>query len=150
MNAGIATQATHLTREETKLGEWRTIKRTLTRTVSSLVVKQGFWEKHAWLQATLVFGLFLCSAGAGVNWYEWAGGRAPVYVPLLWSLPVVGIFAVVPRRRVLIFAVLGLYVIYGVKAMFLDREPRAGYIVGAAMILLLVLLITTPSDWDSK
>ena len=147
MKAEMGLQPGRLAREVTKLPQWRTMKGRILRMASVLAVKRETWERHSWLQAVLVFGFFLSSAGAGVNWYEWAAGRGTLHLPLLWSLPIVGILAVVPRRRVLVFAVLGLYVIYGLKAVLLNREPRAWYLVAAAAVLLVLLLITTPRDW---
>jgi hypothetical protein len=117
-----------------------------TRLMSLLTLKRKTWQRHPYLRGILVAFLFISSAAALGHWYLWATGQDPLRTPILWTVVSVVAFATVPRKRVLIFGVLGLYTVYGLKAVFLNREPRAWYLVGAAAVLLAILVLTTPRD----
>ena len=75
----------------------------------------------------------------------WLTSTTPLHIAVLWTLPVIGVIVVVPKRRTLIGAVLVINVLYGLKAATLDREPRAIYVVGIAVALLILLFASTAS-----
>lgn len=69
-------------------------------------------------------------------------GDVPGYVPALWTLgtAVVGSFA--PKWKITLIAALGMWAVLSLKAVLLDREPRAIYIAGIACALIIALLLT--------
>ena len=125
----------------------RMLHRALGLCASGFGIKREVLARHTWIPTVLAIGFFLSAAAALGNWYLWATGNEAVHVPLLWTLLAFVIIVLEPRRRVLIFAVLGLYVVYGLKVVLLNQEPRAWYLVGAAAALLVLLVVTAPRDW---
>ncbi len=120
----------------------------LLRSTSVFSLKPEAWERHKRLRGGLVAGLFICSVLAAAKWYDWAHGNSVLYVPVLWTTASVLIVLVSPKRRILVAGCLFVYMFYSAKALLLHQEPRAALTMGiVAVILLAVLLLTTPSNW---
>jgi hypothetical protein len=93
---------------------------------------------------TAVYGLlifFSSYLSYGRSW-QWLHGEVPAYVPLLWILGTVLVVRIAPKWKVALFAALGIWALLGLKAVLLDREPRAIYITAIACALILGLLLT--------
>lgn len=117
---------------------------TLDRILSALALKHDDWTRRDWLEVLLGLALFFGSVVALGDWYRFAHGEVSLLIPIAWSLIPLAALLLAPRKRVLILGALGLCVAYGVKAGLLDRDPRAWYVVGTALVLAVIVLASTP------
>lgn len=150
-----------------KINSSKNAERVLTGvTFSGFVFSVATW--HWWLEhkvglyawafcvlATLVLGLIAPNrnvafaifvfAGSyisvGRTW-QWFHGEMPGYVPLLWVLGTALVVSLTPKWKIASGAALGMWALLGLKAVLLDREPRAIYITAIACALILGLLLT--------
>ncbi len=83
--------------------------------------------------------LFIASVLAVGNWWKLAQGVVHFYVPVLWSLATLVLVLVATERKAMIFMVLGGWILYSLKALILDREPRALLIVIVAFLIALIV-----------
>jgi len=119
----------------------------LLRLASFFPLKREHWDRHKGLRGWLGAALFICSLLATAKWYDWAGGRSPFYVPILWTLAMALIILAAPRRRILVASCLLVYVFYSAKALILRQEPRAALLMGiVAIVLFFVLIMSKPSS----
>lgn len=112
-----------------------------------MLMSRETWESSDWVQAITVGVVFICSAGMAVNWFEWLSGRTPLHVPILWTVPALIVLVIVPKRRVSLGAVSGVYAVYGLKAALLNQEPRAWFVVAAGIVVFLAVVVTAPHDY---
>jgi hypothetical protein len=94
---------------------------------------------------TAIYGLLIFFGSYlsyGRSW-QWLHGEVPAYVPLLWILGIVLALALAPKWKIALGAALGMWALLSLKAVLLDREPRAIYITAIACALIFGLLLTT-------
>jgi hypothetical protein len=112
------------------------------RTISALALKHKTWTARDKLDAAMGVALFLSSAIALGSWFRYVHHQVNVCVPLIWTLLGLASILIAPRKRLLLIGALGLYVVYGLKAVVLDRDPQAWYVVVGALALAAVLVAT--------
>jgi hypothetical protein len=69
-------------------------------------------------------------------------GEVPGYVPALWTLGTALVGSLAPKWKMTLIAALGMWAVLSLKAVLLDREPRAIYITAIACALIIGLLLT--------
>ncbi len=93
----------------------------------------------------LIFGASYVSVGRTWQWFR---GEMPIYVPILWIAGVAFLLWVTPRKKMASIAALGMWALFSLKAVLLDREPRALFIT-AISLALIVGIVLTAKDSDS-
>lgn len=93
---------------------------------------------------TALYGLllFFSSYLSCARSWQWLHGGVPAYVPVLWVLGSVLVLSIAPKWKIALIAALGMWAILSLKAVLLDREPRAIYVTAVACVLILGILLT--------
>jgi hypothetical protein len=75
-------------------------------------------------------------------------GEVPGYVPVLWTLGTALVGSLAPKWKLTLLVALGMWAVLGLKAVLLDREPRAIYITAIASALIIAILVTAHGSDD--
>jgi hypothetical protein len=119
-----------------------------SRVASALALKPDSRTHKRVLQTIEGVLLFLTSVLAVANYWKWSVGLASWYVPVLWSFTVVAVVVVARERKAVIYMALGGWVVYSLKGVILDREPRALLII--VVVFLIGLIVETATRAESR
>jgi hypothetical protein len=122
----------------------------LSRIKSFFTYRSSDWDGHEARMTFIGLGAFICSIGAMATFYGWWQGQGPLWKPLVWAIPVVLLHAITPERRILAGMVLGVFAVYGVRGLILNRDPFGFYVIGVSIFLIFLIVITTPSNWKPR
>ena len=123
-----------------------TLKAIGFRVASALALKPGTWTRRRILQTLEGVLVFFASVLAVGSWWKWAKGDVHLYMPILWSVATLVVLVIAKDRKRVVYMGLGGWVLYSLKAIFLDGEPRAIFIVVIAFILGLIIEKFAPSE----
>lgn len=123
------------------------MKRMLSRLAPFVTFRSSDWELHGFRQTIIVLCAFICSIGTIAGFYDWRRGHTSILEPFLWALPVVLLHLISPDRRLLATVVLAFFAIYGLRGLILTQDPFGYYVIGISLVLIFLLVVTTPARW---
>lgn len=113
-----------------RFGESTTLQANVSRVGILLRLRQILrltaesWDTHRHLRGGLAFALMICTAVSGAKWYSWAEHQGiALYVPILWTIGAVLIFALAPKKLDLLAYCSAIYFILGIIGTLLGRAP---------------------------
>jgi len=120
------------------------------RIASALALKPETWNRGRLIVTVEGILLFIASLLAVGNWWKLAQGVVHFYVPVLWSLATLVLVLIATERKAMIFMVLGGWILYSLKALILDREPRALVILVIAFLIGVIVETVSRSEAERE